>query len=213
MTGDRRQTRWRAVIRSDSTARLSPRGWRALQAYGVQTIVDLRDDSERRDAPSIELATVHVPLFDFAAAAFWDEWRGVRDTPRFYRALLDRWPDRFAAAIGAVARAPEGAVLIHCEDGRDRTGLVAALLLKLVGVPDETIAADYALSADRLRPRYDSLIAAADEDGKERLRQENFSDPATMLAVLEGFDVVGYLRRGGATAEDLAAVRTRLLDD
>ena len=111
----------------------------------------------------------------------------------------------------AVARARPGGVLVHCQVGRDRTGLVCALILSLVGVPPEAIAADYALSAARLRPLYDEWLGTTtDPVERERLRRENISEAAAMLDVLRTIDAESYLRAGGAADSDLEAVRARL---
>jgi protein-tyrosine phosphatase len=62
-----RVTRWGAVVRSDSPANLTPRGWPALRAHGIRTIVDLRNDEERTDLVDVAadgLATVHLPMDD-----------------------------------------------------------------------------------------------------------------------------------------------------
>ncbi len=156
---------------------------------------------------------MHVPVLDFGDAAFWESWRGVYDAVRFYRGVLERWPDRVAAAVAAVARARPGGVLVHCQVGRDRTGLVAALILSLAGVPAAEIAADYGLSAERLRPLYDEWLAGADDPAvRARLERENVSDPAAMLELLDGLDAEAYLLEGGATAPDVAAIRARLMD-
>ena len=93
-------------------------------------------------------------LLPFAAAAAPDVATSTRDV---YLIFLERFRDNVAAAVRAVARAPEGGVVIHCVGGKDRTGLLAAFLLHLAGVDDETIAADYALSEERLLPRHDVL--------------------------------------------------------
>ena len=212
-TRDGRETRWGAVVRSDSPARLTPSGWEALRAHGVRTIVDLRDPSELRDDEDARgLEHVHAPVVDFADAAFWEPWRGNLDRAGFYRALLEHWPERFAAAVSAVARARPGGVLIHCQVGRDRTGVVAALLLSLAGVAPEEIAADYALSADRLRPLYDTWIAGSDDPVvRAQLERDNVSEPAAMLQLLEGLDAESYLLEAGATDDDVRAIRERLL--
>lgn len=212
-TADGRETRWGAIVRSDTPERLSERGWDELRAHGVGTIVDLRTPEELGTEPrNAELATVHVPVIDVEDEAFWARWRGLYDPPRFYRESLEHWRDRFTSAVVAVARAHPGAVLVHCQAGRDRTGLVAALILSLVGVTADDIAADYALTADRLKPYYDREIElAADEDTKRRLRRENVSDAATMLGTLDGLDAHAYLLAGGATEADLAALRARLV--
>jgi protein tyrosine/serine phosphatase len=206
-------TAWRAVVRSDSPDALTAAGWDALRAHGIRTIVDLRDPTEREELPAAaELHAVHVPVLDFGDAAYWDSLRGAWDTVRFYRSALERWRDRFTNAVVAVARAEPGGVLVHCQVGRDRTGLVSALLLALAGVPAEEIAADYALSAGQLRPLYERLLREAEDDtARRRLHSENASEAEWMLDVLEGLDVESYLLGGGATDDDLAAARQRLL--
>ena len=72
-------------------------------------------------------------------------------TPLYYREALERWPERHVAAIKTVAQARPGGVLFHCIRGHDRTGIIALLLLALVGVRPEDIATDYELSPDPFR--------------------------------------------------------------
>ncbi|MGH2598652.1 MAG: tyrosine-protein phosphatase, partial [Dehalococcoidia bacterium] len=134
-TVDGRRTRHGVVVRSERPNGLTATGWSALHAHGIRTIVDLRNDEERRatdaDPRPTELATVHVPLEqDLLADPEYKQWaeRGLLATPLYYRTFLSRWPERAAAAVAAVAHAQPGGVLIHCGLGRDRTGLVAMLL-------------------------------------------------------------------------------------
>ena len=205
-------TRFGALVRSDNPWRLTEEGLAAMRAHGVCSVVDLRDHSEVSERPSVELDhVVNVSVLDFGDEEYWERWRGVFDTPRFYSEVLERWSDRFTAAVVAVARAPEGGVLVHCEVGRDRTGLVCALLLSVAGVPSEAIAADYALSAERLAPLYaEWLRIEQDQYNRSRLERENVSDAAAMAHVLDNVDVERYLLDAGATARDLEAIRARL---
>ena len=69
-----------------------------------------------------------------------------------YCIILDHYPDAVAEILRAIVNAPPGGIVIHCHAGKDRTGMVSALLLKLVGVPAELIAADYAESQERDDP-------------------------------------------------------------
>src|SRR4029453_18273144 len=78
-----------------------------------------------------------------------------------YLWMLDRFSGFVAEVVTAVAGAPEGGVLIHCAAGKDRTGLISALLLGLVGAPADTTAAAYAMTAELLRPRDEAWLAAA----------------------------------------------------
>ena len=152
-----RTTRVGALIRSDAVDRLTAAGWSALAAYGVRTVVDLRNDDELPPDPAPRpagITTLHLPLDGIEDRAFWERWTSGPQfgTPLYYRPFLDRFPERVARVIAAVADAPAGGVVVHCVGGRDRTGLVTLLLLALAGVDLQDIADDYALSAERLRP-------------------------------------------------------------
>lgn len=222
-TTDGRSTRWRSVIRSDNLDRLTPAGWEALAGYGVQTVIDLRNDIEREAEPyPCGLEVVPVPIEDDTDEEFIRQWRPF-STPHYYRAALERWPKRTAAAFAAIARAGPGGVVIHCGLGRDRTGLVVMLLLALARVTPDEIAADYEMSAGRLPPLDVAAFLSKpsnvnartrreldDDSARERRRRESMSDREAILASLAGLDVAAYLRAAGLEADDLHAVRTRL---
>jgi protein-tyrosine phosphatase len=160
-TRDGRTIRRGALVRARSLDRLDDAGWSALRELGVRTLVDLRNDDERGAAPSPDgIACVHVPLDGVDDREFWAEWAADWrfGTPVYYGPHLARFPDRSRTAVEAIARAQPGGVLFHCMGGRDRTGMIAMLVLALVGVAPEDIAADYELSAG-LHP--DSAAVAA----------------------------------------------------
>lgn len=225
-TEDGGETRMRAVVRADSVRQLTAAGWMQLADYGIRTIVDLRRQSELAHDSQSELPVdaVHVPFLDdvsleqqVAIAELWlnapDAVAATRDG---YLEMLERYPANAAAAITAVARAREGGVLVHCLGGKDRTGLVAALLLRLAGVGVEEIAADYELSARNLRPMLEEWIEGAGDDGEREFRERLAGSPAEAMAeVLERLelqhgDVRAYLLAGGAAPEDLDDARERL---
>ncbi|GAA2590645.1 tyrosine-protein phosphatase [Winogradskya consettensis] len=208
-TADGGVTRWGAVVRADSLDRLTPQGWAALHAHGIRTVVDLREDDERSltaDRPA-GVTVVHVPLDDNADTGFW--YRCIDDdidgTPLYYRPFLTHKAERCAAALTAVARAEPGGVVIHCGIGRDRTGLVALLLLALAGVDSPSIAADYELSEERLRRHFDDAPIAA------RLATRGTTITAVLQELLATIDIEKLLREAGLTDETLRAVRGRLL--
>jgi protein-tyrosine phosphatase len=217
-TADGPQTRRGAVVRSDTLDNLTPAGWSALRAHGIRTVVDLRNHDERpADATTraAGLATVRLPLDDLADTEFWERcWHdGLDGSPLYYLPFMERKPDRCVAAVAAVADARPGGVLVHCSIGRDRTGLVTMLLLALVGVAPDDIAADYELSADRPPPPG----AGAGGNGRrwspqEALARRNTTARAVLLATLEAVDVEAYLRAGGLRDDQVAAVRARLLE-
>ena len=121
-----------------------------------------------------------------------------------------------ALVRATVAEAPEGAVVVHCAGGKDRTGLVTAFLLKVAGVSDEHIAEDYAISEERLKSRHDRWLADAESDEeRERLRRIMVTPRESMLGVLHELErrhgsIEGYLKAGGLRDDDLERVRTRL---
>lgn len=223
-TMDGHTKRRRAVIRSDSLDRLTSDGWGALEEYGVRTIIDLRNDVEREAEPyTCSLSVVHVPIEDDTDEEFIERWRPF-STPHYYGAALARWPTRTVAAVREVARAGPGGVIVHCGRGRDRTGLVAMLLLALAGVDPDDIADDYELSASRLPPLdVDRLIAnpsrvnarsrrqLEDDLARERRRREQISDRDAFLSGLASLDVGTYLRSGGLDEDDLCALRERMV--
>ena len=203
-TCDGRMTRFGAVVRSDTPARLTETGWSALYAYGIRTIITLSTDGLTEDElhftpPYPDILTVQVAIEDITDAEFAQQWanNNLWGTPLYYRDALQRWPERHAAAIAAIAQAPAGGVLFHCIRGHDRTGIIALLLLSIAGVTTDEMIADYKLSPD---PRRDELLA-----------REKSSVREAMLSALEGLDLDSYLLISGVSQEDLAAVRRRLL--
>jgi protein-tyrosine phosphatase len=149
-TSDGRMTRPGALVRARSLDHLTADGWSALRAHGVRTLIDLRNDGERTGAPAPDgITALHLPLDGVADRAFWDEWAADWrfGTPVYYGPHLARFPERSVAVLAAIANARPGGVLFHCMGGRDRTGMIAMLVLALVGVSEEDIAADYELSA------------------------------------------------------------------
>lgn len=217
-TLDGRETHWGAVVRSDSLDHLTPAGWSALQTHGIRTIIDLRSDQERKAGltPSeAGLTTIPMPLEDYTDTEFWQQWRdtGLWVTPLYYQAFLNRFPERCAAVIAAIAQARPGGVLVHCGVGRDRTGLITLLLLSLASVAPASIASDYELSAGCLPLRFATL--GEEDDGpyiQERLARENTSARAIILAILAALEVETYLYSGGLGKAELEAVRARLLE-
>jgi protein-tyrosine phosphatase len=220
-TSDGRETRWGAVVRSDSLAALTPAGRDALVDYGVRAMVDLRlpDEVAERPNPFAEPDThgigyTNVSFIDPAATPPEDVTTLADD----YKAMLDRFQPAVAAVMAAIADAPEGGVLVHCAAGKDRTGLVSALLLGLVGVAPETIAADYALTAECLRPRDEEWLenGPGDRAEREELLMRFAPTAGVLLEVLDHLNdryggVEPYLRQAGVAADDLARLRARLL--
>jgi protein tyrosine/serine phosphatase len=227
-TEDGGETRFGRVVRSDSPGLLTDAGWAALVGYGVSTIVDLRRPVERETDPPRDPAVdvVHVSLMGDDDEARWTRLEALAaaapdpaaSTAIVYRDVLAVNGLQLAAAVDAVAGAPAGAVLVHCVGGKDRTALVAALLLRLAGVPTGAIAEDYAQSEIHLAPRHAEWIASAkDETERRRFERISATPAGAMRAVLEEVDgqhggADGYLRAHGLGDGALERARARLLD-
>ena len=218
-----------ALVRGDNARRLSDAAWRAVVEHGVRTVIDLRFPEElAADPPGVlPIEVVHVSVLGRADPAYAHELDArlaslpdeVAHTREAYLEFLERNRPAFGRAVSAAATAPPGGVLVHCMEGKDRTGLVVALLLRLAGVPPEEIAADYALSAERLAPVFAPWLEAATDDAQRERRRRIASTPAAaMVEVLAELDrrygtVEGYLRAAGVSDDELRAARSRLRDE
>jgi protein-tyrosine phosphatase len=222
-TLDGRRTRWGAILRGDSLHRLTESDQRILrETYGVRSIVDLRRESERDFAPSVYLDSTDVvyrplPIFDDTAGAPPAEPRTLE---LVYRGILDTRKER----VGAVFRSliePRGLpALIHCTAGKDRTGLIIALILGLAGVSDAKIAEDYALTASYLTPEY--YVEARGRAERAGYRWEDYqkllvcppelmSDTLVYLRATYG-SPSRYLAACGLSAIELSNLREAILE-
>jgi len=213
-------------LRADTLCRLTPDGEKALVEYGVSTVIDLRNPDElarephpfaRENAPKDLPTYLHLPLEnreDVEAVKAQDNAPSVEAV---YLIILERFKGQVARVIEAIANAREGAVLFHCFGGKDRTGLVAAMLLGVAGVPAEVIAEDYAITDRYLQPFYDEVYREVGEDRAEREKLEKMftSPPEAMLTVLSYLDreyggVEAYLLAAGVTPQAIQKIRSRI---
>jgi len=225
-TEDGGETRFGSVIRADSIGMLTEAGWDALVGSGVTRIVNLRSEFEMTDdrERGAEVEFVDIPIFGGLDESHWTEVQALSagaathgEAQRLvYLHFLEHCRPQFLAAVAAVAGAPDGAVVVHCHGGKDRTGIVVALMLRLAGVPIPAIAEDYALSAARLAPRHEAWLAsAADEEERARIERIAATPYEAMQGVLEAVEeryggVEAYLRDGGMAPATIAAARARI---
>jgi protein-tyrosine phosphatase len=199
-TADGRTIRPGALVRARSLDDLGEDGWAAIHAFGVRTLIDLRNDDERAAAPAPrDISVIHLPL-DGSDREFWEEWSADWrfGTPVYYAPHVSRFPERSLAVLTAIAYARPGGVLFHCMGGRDRTGMITMLVLALLGVTPADIAADYELGA--------AMCDDADTV-TEGLARAGTTARAELLRTLAALDL------NSLVAADLrAALRSRLLE-
>jgi protein tyrosine/serine phosphatase len=227
-TDDRGRTRHGALVRADTTARLSGAGWAALVDHGIRRIVDLRfhDEREADPPPHLDVEVVHVSLLGERDSEYWahiDAQLAALPPEEYlawsYVEFLERFRDNFAAALRAIADAPDGGVVVHCLGGKDRTGLVCALLLRNAGVSEEDVVADYALSEEQLAEVHAEWVGAASSPKEREFRGKLGYAPAPVMRhVLEQLErthggVRGYLESAGLEPAEIARLRERLRED
>lgn len=228
-TEDGRTVRWRHIFRADALHDLTPEDADLLFDLGLRNVFDLRTHRELNafgPNPLLDRGARlhHVPLVDdlrhdSAHAARMLEPEGHEAHASSYLDMLETAGYAIGRILRHIAEEPRHASVFHCTGGRDRTGLVAALLLSVLGVPRRTIAADYALTTEYLafsRARLQRLTAMY----AERLGDREIRIPPThaevMSLTLSGLDErygspESYLCERGLTNEHQNALRRALL--
>jgi protein-tyrosine phosphatase len=215
-TIDGQEVRRGALYRSDSLHRLSANDLDALTALGIRAVIDLRTTSEvteaGRIADHVGRVFKHIPCEDPL-----DDYLLPR--AELYLAFAQARGPQLADAFHFVAYG-DGPIVFHCMAGKDRTGILAALLLATLGVSDTTIAADYALTERRLP----SLLAWATEHDPELAAWLAQAAPTGMLdtpadAMLEFLSklrseygtIDDYIAGAGVEAQTTDLIRARYL--
>jgi protein-tyrosine phosphatase len=211
-------TRMGVLVRSDSMAHLTATGREAMSAYGVTTIIDLRSVSEVltspnpfANGPGNRVAYLHLPLVDDSMMVKLGD---AIDMYGRYLMMLERRQEAFRDIFNAVATA-NGAVVFHCFAGKDRTGLVAAILLSLAGVAPDAIAADFAETDTQLAKKYQEWLEAAAPERRKEMREDLQCPPERMLGVLNHINekwggVALYLEASGLKPATIDRLSSKL---
>ncbi|MEV6925287.1 tyrosine-protein phosphatase [Dactylosporangium sp. NPDC051485] len=150
---DGRTTRWRRLYRSDSLSRIDPADAASFTALGVRTVIDLRRPREiERDGrvhafDGLRYHHLNPMHAEWEEATDHDEPSDARWLANRYLDLAEHGHAAIAGAVEVIADADNAPVVVHCVAGKDRTGVVSALTLAVLGVPDPVIAEDYALTS------------------------------------------------------------------
>jgi protein-tyrosine phosphatase len=206
-------TAFGVFVRADNARKLTPAGWDAAADYGIRTVLDLRSEPEcTADPPAhADFAHTRLSLFDhfdgdeayradlMARVANVD----VAERHRIlYNEALERDAVRFGQAVGVLAEA-DGGVLFHCVGGKDRTGMLTALLLRLVGVEVDAVEDDYVRSETR-------LAQAPDREPGLNITPRGVIDNAVAETEARYGSVAEYLLQAGVSSAQLERIRARL---
>ena len=218
-----RSVRWRMLFRSDGLQHLTARDvTRVRDDLGIRHVVDLRSTGEiRSDGRGLleddAFRFHHVPLFDGVVAARPEVAREMTLADRYFL-LAEMAKEPIARVITTLAESSAPAVY-HCAAGKDRTGVISAILLGLLGVPDGIIVADYAATQENLDAIIDRLMATEGyQEMLEALPPDTLhAEPDTMVALLEKVrlhygSMREYARAIGVSDENVASLESRLLE-
>lgn len=214
-------TKWNQLIRSDGISKLNEQDWDILVKKGVRTVIDLRSISETKMQPDVvpsAVTYVHCPLqkedLDInnptksVANAF------SKSLTQGYQSIVCDGIDLLVNALKQVIRGLEsGAVLFHCSAGKDRTGVLAAVLLYLLGVEDEDIIADYQVSYTYNRRGINE--AAKSLPNYEDFKMFLYSNPEymeTLLAYFGETDLSKTLYEAGLQKKEVKRLKNIILD-
>ena len=219
-TKEGRKTKWGIFLRSADMSAMTKDDQAALLRQGIRCVIDLRMAKEIAIAPNVFSDSKKVAFFnhDFWGTRF-DDYRSKRKTATPEEKLSDLYCAGLEingfvmAAVMKTLASSEGSFVFHCRSGKDRTGLVAAILLVIAGVPDEVVAKDFGLSTTYLNEP-----ELTEEDLRKPGAYQKGSAPETMMLTLEFLrdrygGVEGYLNDQGVSVSEIDSVREKILGD
>jgi len=224
-TVDGRRVRWRRLFRSDSLSPVTADDARLLtEELGLLAVVDLRSNGElelegRGGLADVALHFHHIPLIEELKTEPDGPW--TRSLHEVYARLLNESAGRISAALAAIAsEVAEHPTVFHCTAGKDRTGIVAALVLALLGVSDEDIVNDYVLTQDvmpEMMERYPRRRLRKG-DGlpfpSPIMRAEAETMHHTLAVLAEDYgSAAGWMERNGIDPAVVTKLRTALLSE
>ncbi|MCR5025542.1 MAG: tyrosine-protein phosphatase [Lachnospiraceae bacterium] len=211
-----RVTLWNRLYRCDCPSELAEDGWQKFRDLNIKTLVDLRSTYEASESP------VKAPGdFEYTDCHFFYEEEGadltgeagkkfLQSLSMDYRVMTENSSDRVALILKTILESlSKGNTVFFCTAGKDRTGIIAALILKLCGASDEDIIADYCITevynAAVIQAKLDSIPKEIMEQvSPETLSRATYSKPEVMKEYLEwlsGYDLFKIMDEKGFTYE------------
>lgn len=218
---DGRTTRRGLFLRGDGISNLTEQDCERLYGYGVRMVLDLRCRSEwqGQNLPLLGYRDIlygSLPMLDDVIVE-----PSIEDFPESlgiqYIRMLEQYKKKIRAIFLCLASENEDCVLFHCTAGKDRTGVVAMLLLMLAGTPEEFIVADYVKTDQYVRNMMDARMEELAEMGIHYPEHVFRTDPdnirLAMRHIHENYgDSKGYLRACDVREEAIERLMTRFVD-
>ena len=192
-----------------------------LKSIGVRTVIDLRaepeiirDGNPFMDDPSVKF--YNIPLFVGDPSADTDptmEFLRTHHLGDFYVIMLNELGDRIVRILNILRTHTDGYCLFHCAHGKDRTGVIAAILYLLAGAKRGDIVLNYKVSYDFAKSFLDPLIEKKSDDMKHTLRSDAINMEILLDYLEEHYemDITKYLADNGMTDEEISGLRNRIL--
>jgi protein-tyrosine phosphatase len=222
-TDDGRRMRWRTLFRSDSLHRLAEPEQATLVGMGLRTVIDLRYERELTESPNVFAASSSVRYLNLPLVPGPSEARPTAEfssLEEVYRRIVDTRSAELVSIYTALAVPGALPAVLHCTAGKDRTGVVVALLLRLVGVNAEAIAADYTATEVCLAGEF--MVNFRRETEARGIDWQMYEKllgcpPEFILQLLEYVDDVhggidAYLAGAGLAKEQIEALRAALVE-
>jgi protein-tyrosine phosphatase len=230
-TPDGRRVKWGLIFRSGNLGRLTDRGLDQIKRLGIKTACDFRTEAEALklpnrfpDSPDVAYIRLSIQHGDYEPTIMFNrirqgdyEWVSEDFMIQGYIESVERYPEVWARLFQLFSDPRRRPLLFHCTGGKDRTGAAAALILLALGVPAETVVADYGLSddynVDMRKVIYDHLRPLGVDLSKV---EPYFTAPESRMRAFLGYiddhygSAVGYLVKKAGVSEEMIA---RLQDD
>jgi protein-tyrosine phosphatase len=220
-------TRWGRLFRSDSVHTLTAADIPVLRELGVRTAIDFRSAQELEQLGigplgDVRVTHVHVPTFDHQPGQR-PPTIVLSSAVDFYTSMIESGAHAYVAAANAIAEDDRLPAVFYCVAGKDRTGIFAAIVLGLLGVPDDVVVADYAMTHEVI-----STITARriERDGGSAASRDRWVDVPEELMGAHAHVMEGLIHRVrekwggwdeyaasvGFPPETVTALRALLLD-
>ncbi|MCR8642726.1 tyrosine-protein phosphatase [Paenibacillus sp. N1-5-1-14] len=209
-------TRWGVFYRADGLHQLSEDSTQALIDRNIHTVIDLRSSFEVDKQKDVfdgmdGVHYINIALINPAKP------KDIKITSLYdmYVELVDYSQELILQVFKQFLEVKDGAILFHCTAGKDRTGVIAALLLELLGVPEKTIVEDYALTASCIAPILPAMREARPSFVPEEMYERFLGcEPEYMEQLLHYMhekygSSEAYLRHIGLSEDELAELKSK----